>query len=223
MGSSVCIDQLECDGTRPRTGGEVKGKLANAVGNQYPSHYLGTCCIQHYYRWCAHLGCQPSTELTPPPADLNGLVRFAEWRNVVSARGPSHFDSALQGCTLPYLHLWISAYRCRPASIWICHFHSVGVIRVFSVGAYTMVDRSVLSQEFCVPRIFIYSFTRASHCSVAQVTLIHNSLSCFFNIWVNPLNGELNPICHLLALSGAHHILHVSWVRVKGHFNPIKV
>ena len=24
-----------------------------------------------------HLGCQQSTELTPPPADLNGLVRFA--------------------------------------------------------------------------------------------------------------------------------------------------
>ena len=37
----------------------------NAVGSQYPSHYLGTWCIQHYYRWCAHLGCQQSTELTP--------------------------------------------------------------------------------------------------------------------------------------------------------------
>ena len=31
----------------------------------------------------------------------------------------------------------------------------------------------------------------------------------------NPLNAELNPICHLLALVGAHHILHVSRVRVK--------
>jgi len=49
--------QLKCDGTRRRTGGEVKGKLANGVGSQYPSHYLGTWCIQHYYRWCAHLGC----------------------------------------------------------------------------------------------------------------------------------------------------------------------
>ena len=39
-------------------GGGVKGKLANGVGSQYPSHYLGTWCIQHYYRWCAHLGCQ---------------------------------------------------------------------------------------------------------------------------------------------------------------------
>jgi len=78
------------DGTRWRTVGKVKGKLASGVGSQYPSHYLGTWCIQHYYRWCAHLGCQESTELTPP-ADLNGLVRFAERRNLVSVRVPSHF------------------------------------------------------------------------------------------------------------------------------------
>jgi hypothetical protein len=30
----------------------------------------------------------------------------------------------------------------------------------------------------------------------------------------NPLNAKLNPICHLLALLGAHHILHVSRIRV---------
>ena len=34
-------------------------------------------------------------------------------------------------------------------------------------------------------------------------------------IWFNPLNAELNPICHLPALLGAHHILHVSGLRVK--------
>jgi hypothetical protein len=31
---------------------------------------------------------------------------------------------------------------------------------------------------------------------------------------INPLNVELNPICHLLALFGAHTILHVSRIRV---------
>ena len=31
---------------------------------------------------------------------------------------------------------------------------------------------------------------------------------------VNPLNAELNPIRHLLALVGGHRILHVSRVRV---------
>ena len=30
----------------------------------------------------------------------------------------------------------------------------------------------------------------------------------------NPLYAELNPICYLLALLGAHHILHVSGIRV---------
>ena len=38
--------------------------------------------------------------------------------------------------------------------------------------------------------------------------------------WVfNPLNVELNPIRHLLALVGARHIVHVSRVRVKETFN----
>jgi len=32
--------------------------------------------------------------------------------------------------------------------------------------------------------------------------------------WFNPLNAELNPICYLLALFGAHHFLHVSRIRV---------
>jgi hypothetical protein len=34
-------------------------------------------------------------------------------------------------------------------------------------------------------------------------------------ISINNLNAELNPTCHLLALLGAHHILHVSRIRVK--------
>ena len=35
-----------------------------------------------------------------------------------------------------------------------------------------------------------------------------------FNNGVNPLNAELNPICHQLALLGAHHIFYVSGLRV---------
>ena len=34
-------------------------------------------------------------------------------------------------------------------------------------------------------------------------------------ILFNPLNAELNPICHLLALLGVHHFLHVSRIMVK--------
>jgi len=35
------------------------------------------------------------------------------------------------------------------------------------------------------------------------------------NSFFNPLNADLNPICCLLALLGAHHFLHVSRIRVK--------
>ena len=37
-------------------------------------------------------------------------------------------------------------------------------------------------------------------------------------VTINPLNAELNPICHLLALLGAHHFLHVSRIRVNLSF-----
>ena len=40
-----------------------------------------------------------------------------------------------------------------------------------------------------------------------------NNLSDRFHI--NPLNPELNPICYLLALLGAHYFLHLSRIRVK--------
>jgi hypothetical protein len=42
-------------------------------------------------------------------------------------------------------------------------------------------------------------------------TYLQNVSNCFS---FNPLNAKLNPIWHLLALLGAHPILHVSRIRV---------
>ena len=42
-------------------------------------------------------------------------------------------------------------------------------------------------------------------------------------VFFNPLNAVLNPICHLLALLGAHHILHVSRIRVKESCRSVKL
>jgi len=53
--------------------------------------------------------------------------------------------------------------------------------------------------------IYTYIYTRVCVCVCVHV------LVCV----INPLNAELNPICHLLALIGSHHILHVSMIRVK--------
>ena len=38
---------------------------------------------------------------------------------------------------------------------------------------------------------------------------------CGLRFGINPLNAELNPICHFVALLGIHHFLHVSRIRVK--------
>jgi len=50
----------------------------------------------------------------------------------------------------------------------------------------------------------------------ANPIFTHTVLINFYgNNFINPLNAELNPICHFLALLGAHHILHISRIRVK--------
>ena len=42
-----------------------------------------------------------------------------------------------------------------------------------------------------------------------------NQAAHYYILLLNTLNAELNPICYLLALIGAHHFLHVSRIRVK--------
>jgi hypothetical protein len=57
------------------------------------------------------------------------------------------------------------------------------------------------------------------HAAPNKLTVICWIFKFSFNVillpfwYVNPLNAELNPICHMLAL-GAHHILHVRRIRV---------
>ena len=59
-------------------------------------------------------------------------------------------------------------------------------------------------------------------CPWAFCTSLHFYTWC---IHFNPLNTELNPIRHLLALVGARHIVHVSRIRVNplnAELNPIR-
>ena len=46
-----------------------------------------------------------------------------------------------------------------------------------------------------------------------NIIFTHSNLTDFKDE-INPLNAEFNPICHLLALFVAHHILHVGRIRV---------
>ena len=72
-------------------------------------------------------------------------------------------------------------------------------------------------QNFCIwEQFFGYCFEEGPIKRIG-VTVgergIH--LYIYIYIYINPLNAELNPICHLLALLAAHHIFHVSGLRVK--------
>jgi transposase len=75
---------------------------------------------------------------------------------------------------------------------------------------------------FKVPQVKVHTFgiskclqqrqnvgTKEGGITVIIITLKH------IHVFLNPLKTMLNPICHLLALLGAHHILHVSRIRVK--------
>ena len=52
------------------------------------------------------------------------------------------------------------------------------------------------------------NFCESSHMKVETIKVFE-----FVTEKFNPLHAELNSICHLLALLGAHHILHVSRIR----------
>jgi hypothetical protein len=49
----------------------------------------------------------PVVDRNDAPADLNGLVRFAERRTLVSAGVPSHFKRSLLG-RLPFMHHYLN-------------------------------------------------------------------------------------------------------------------
>ena len=83
--------ETESDGTRRRTGGEVKGKETNRVGSQAVfslTRNSPSSVATIVLRRPALQESQYSIELTP--ADINGLVRFAGRPNLVSARVASH-------------------------------------------------------------------------------------------------------------------------------------
>jgi len=90
--------QLKCDGTRWRTGGEVKGKTGEWSGYSI----LFTLPRNMVYPALLPLTRTPRlpvVDWTDTPDNLNGLVRFAERRNLVSARVPLLFK-----CSLPMPH-----------------------------------------------------------------------------------------------------------------------
>ena len=70
----------------------------------------------------------------------------------------------------------------------------------------------VLQKAVTMPKV-TNPFTLLSFYCLQDISLLPDF--CNINMSINPLKPELNPICYLLALLGAHHFLHVSRIRVK--------
>jgi len=89
-------------------------------------------------------------------------------------------------------------------TIQISNFIKIRPVGAQRLRADGQADMMMLTVAFC-------NFSKAANNNIIT------SKSPFVKFWnmFNPLNAELNPICHLLALLGAHHILHVSRIRVK--------
>ena len=62
----------------------------------------------------------PVVDCTGAPADLNGLDRYAEGRNLVAARVPSHFKAVYlrMGCIARVEERQINIFSKRP--VWWC-------------------------------------------------------------------------------------------------------
>jgi hypothetical protein len=103
--------QLKRDGTQWRTGREVKGKLANGVGSQYPS--LPRNVVYPALLTLTRTPRLPVVDWTDAPDDLNGLIRFAERQNLVSALVPSHFKRSLQPLNTRDSSRWVTYRSCH--------------------------------------------------------------------------------------------------------------
>jgi hypothetical protein len=55
-------------------------------------------------------------------------------------------------------------------------------------------------------------------CTTFWISSTTHDALVFTRIFLNPLNAELNPICHFLVLLGSHPILHISRIGVNNFF-----
>ena len=107
-------------------------------------------------------------------------------------------------CTTPSdFSLFETFWNLRIALFW--------VILQWVVVIYYLQQVVVMTKESAVLVCFVaeaWNHILKSHTYTSDI--LHAIGTVF-----NPLNPELNPICYLLALLGAHYFLHVSRIRVK--------
>ena len=79
------------------------------------------------------------------------------------------------------------------------------------LGRKTPVSGQRRSVRQCHRSAFLLYELSVSFCQFVSTVCLH---TLRIDTEINLLNAKLNPICHLMALIGAHIILHVSRIRV---------
>jgi hypothetical protein len=92
-------------------------------------------------------------------------------------------------------------------------------------GSCTNVGKNTCYSEYDITWVFLQPPNKCQKSTANQVTTDLFDVICtllslllilsFHAYYLKTSNAELNPICHVLALLGAHHNLHVSRIRVK--------
>jgi hypothetical protein len=142
-----------------------------------------------------------------PTLTLKPLTWKIWWAPNNANRWQMGFNSAFKGLTLnsmTQIHTSVTLLTSRDLA--------------WSFGRLTCQHACQHASERHVSRPELHVRSR-DVCRVTEVWI------CAIEFNVNPLNAELNPICHLLALLGSHPILHVNRIKVKSPltFQPARV
>jgi hypothetical protein len=156
--------------------------------------------LRKFYCWCR--GQQSAFKPPPPPP-----THF-DWNVRISEEAQTSLERATMLWNTHIAHLVMYGRTDKQTN---------GVLineRQASKRAWTSVDDAVPTTSHTQDMVDTGTHTNVLH-EKGQLTFngaffVCDSEHCRFN----PLNAELNPICPLLALFGAHHILHVSRIRV---------
>ena len=208
----------ECGGTRWRTGGEVKGKLANGVGSQY-CHTTSGRSVSSIINADAHTSAAPAVDWTDSPADLNGLVRLGARQKLVSSCVPSGYARALHAWELwPVSSLsqgdqlrWIpesTISKFEMSFLTNCtHLRPLCTPTLCLLGQFYIIWICSMSWAYCTGFLgHLLSFPPLSTCqqtkfydlsaepAVTSGTVCNHNLSCFTSPFMHIRGVPLSPI-----------------------------
>jgi hypothetical protein len=173
----------------------------------------------------------PVVNWTDAPADLNGLVRFAERRNLVSARVPSHFNwplletkSLIQAMRCVVVIISSFDIDCTTTSHW--DLSKIGAVETTSLNTIPITPPSILISSL---PILVYSkwphFRKFLHyvlyMKIFQIPIDYLMKNLFFQ-WVP---WTLNHVeLAVIAVSFIYPVsVAVSQYRISFHFLNISV